>query len=1584
MTDYSKLGKEQLIAEIEKLKEELHKYREISKGIRSVQENVSYKPTPGILSDMELISSVLANINELVYFIEITSDKKRVVRYVGPQVEKILGVSVDYYINNIDTILKRCHPDDIPAMYETAKKLRDEKVPQSFVYRFLNEEKKEYIWIEETVYPQYDAKGNHVANIGVTRDVTGTKKAEKELSEKQNTISLILNNIGELAYYVKYNKNGSREIKFLGENIEKVIGLKKEDYMKRTSVSEFVHPNDLETVKQAARKIKTEKTPQIFHYRFLHGKTGEYVWLEEHLHPSFDEDGDLAAIFGVTRDISEVKNKELQLVENQNLLSMILSNIGEIVYYVEYRNGKEREVRFLGENIERILGMTREEYLENNGRLINYCHPDDVQSVKDTVKRIKEEKKPQTFYYRFRHWKTGEYVWIEEQLFPRYDENGRHFANFGVTRDVTERANAEEKLRANEKMLTLISESSPVGIFITDAKGKPLYINKKVEEISGLPPGMILQHAWFRRMDKVDSKRLIRKIRTAVTNKSDYSDEFRFIRRDGESPRWFRIKVNVIRGEKQDFQGWVGTVEDITLSVESERRLRESELRFRMLAENASDIIYRYVIYPEPRYEYVSPSAQAITGFTPEDFYNDPYLGFNIVHPDDRRQLQQSQDIIRDGSKVRAVDGDQGLVIRWVKKDGSIIWTETRNKPVFNEDGRVIAIEGISRDITYQKKNEDALRESEERFKLLSRAAMEGIVMMENGRVVDVNEQFLRIFGYESLDELLGITIDRIITPQQIGAVNEERFGSTGSAYEIKCRRNDGKEIYVEARGQNIPFGEHEIRILAINDITERKQAEIALQESERTLSTLMANLPGMAFRCLNDAEGTMLFVSQGCKELTGYLPEEMLSNRVVAFSQIIHPDDREVGEKEVEQAIRDRTGYELQYRIISKQGEEKWVWEKGEGVFSSQGDLLFIEGFLTDITEYRQLEKEQLRAQLAEEANVRLQAEIEERKRVEGKLQANQKYVRLLIDSSLDMICASDNNGIITEFNLAAQQAFGYKPEEVIGKHVSFLYVDPQQRIDVLDDLTMGRGVFSGEVQNKRKDGSAFTAYLSASALRDENGVVIGSMGVSRDISKLKAAEQELRESEERYRDLFENATDLIQSVDMKGRVIYVNSAWRQTLGYSPEDLKDKTIFDIMTPNSRAHCLLLLADISNGDADRIDKLEIEFFTRSGKKVNVEGNVNLRRENGKPHSTRGIFRDITARKIAEEKLRESEEQIRSQAAKMNAVFETSTHHIWTVDRELRLTSFNANQYRWIQKNYGVDAEIGLSMVTDKMVSDNEYNAFWIEKIGQAFDGKQLNFETSFPAKNGLLMWREVYLNPIYDENGKVTEVSCIAHDVTDKKQAEEKLRLSLKEKEVLLKEVHHRVKNNLQVISSILNLQSSYIRDPKTLELLRESQNRIKSMAFIHESLYQTKDFSSINFSEYVENISKNLVHSYSSTEEPPELELKTDRIFLNLDTAIPCGLIINELLSNALKYAFKDGRHGKIEVTLRESKGNITISIADNGPGLPENVDFRNTESLGLQLVVTLVEQINGKIRLDNKKGTKFVIDFKYQTSNS
>jgi PAS domain S-box-containing protein len=204
-----------------------------------------------------------------------------------------------------------------------------------------------------------------------------------------------------------------------------------------------------------------------------------------------------------------------------------------------------------------------------------------------------------------------------------------------------------------------------------------------------------------------------------------------------------------------------------------------------------------------------------------------------------------------------------------------------------------------------------------------------------------------------------------------------------------------------------------------------------------------------------------------------------------------------------------------------------------------------------------------------------------------------------------------------------------------------------------------------------------------------------------------------------------------------------------------------------------------------------------------------------------------------------------------------------------------------------------------------------------------------------------------------------------------------KIESSLKEKEVLLKEIHHRVKNNLQIISSLLNLQSGYIKDKESIELFKESQNRVRSMALIHEKLYQSKDMSQIDFSGYVSELVSNLFSSYSLNSAFITLHQDIHNIMLEIDLAINLGLIINELVSNAFKHAFRKGCKGNLYISLKKDKQKFELIIQDDGIGFSPNIDFRKTESLGLQLIITLVDQIGGEIFLNSDKGTKFVINF-------
>ena len=214
-------------------------------------------------------------------------------------------------------------------------------------------------------------------------------------------------------------------------------------------------------------------------------------------------------------------------------------------------------------------------------------------------------------------------------------------------------------------------------------------------------------------------------------------------------------------------------------------------------------------------------------------------------------------------------------------------------------------------------------------------------------------------------------------------------------------------------------------------------------------------------------------------------------------------------------------------------------------------------------------------------------------------------------------------------------------------------------------------------------------------------------------------------------------------------------------------------------------------------------------------------------------------------------------------------------------------------------------------------------------------------------------------------------------ELLERQRIEAQIKASLQEKEVLLKEIHHRVKNNLQIISSLLDLQVDTISDPRAIALLRDSQNRVNSMGLIHERLYQSEDLARIDFAEYIQDLVNNLFYSYSTDASTTKLTIHVADVALDVDRGIPCGLLINELVSNSLKHAFPDDRRGEIRIDLRQEEDKFILVVRDDGVGIPQGIDLQNSPSLGLKLVSTLVRQLRGTVTLDRERGTKFSIEF-------
>ncbi len=447
------------------------------------------------------------------------------------------------------------------------------------------------------------------------------------------------------------------------------------------------------------------------------------------------------------------------------------------------------------------------------------------------------------------------------------------------------------------------------------------------------------------------------------------------------------------------------------------------------------------------------------------------------------------------------------------------------------------------------------------------------------------------------------------------------------------------------------------------------------------------------------------------------------------------------------------------------------------------------------------------------------------------------------------------------------------------------------------------------------------------------------------------------------------DNADDFIIWFDKNGLITDINQTTILTLGYNKVELINNSIKTIIPD-------FYVNDFQNKINDLNQNKNVfyeNFIIKKNKdKIPVEIEFKLLTFGEKIYYC--VFaRDITERKKAHEKLLESEKRFRQMA-------DYAPVMIWMCDTNKYCNYCNK---RWLEfTGRTFEEEVGTKW-TESIHPDD------IERCRKEFDlafenKKEYNMEYRLKRFDGEYRWILDSGVPRLTEIGSFLGYIGSCLDITEMKKYREQIEASLKEKTVLLKEVHHRVKNNLQVISSLLRLQSSFIKDEDSLEIFMESQNRVKAMAYIHEILYKSNNLNHVNFSEYIHFLTNNLFNSYRLNSNNIELIQEIQEIEIDVDMSVNLGLIINELVSNSLKYAFPIGFNRNNEknilsiILIRETPGGFNLIIKDNGVGFPKDLDYKNTDSLGMELVNSLVDQYNGKIKLNCDNGTEFNIHFK------
>jgi len=581
----------------------------------------------------------------------------------------------------------------------------------------------------------------------------------------------------------------------------------------------------------------------------------------------------------------------------------------------------------------------------------------------------------------------------------------------------------------------------------------------------------------------------------------------------------------------------------------------------------------------------------------------------------------------------------------------------------------------------------------------------------------------------------------------------------------------------------------------------------------------------------------------------------------------------------------------------------------------------------------------------------------------IEKELKESEARYRALFENSLDGVLLTVPDGGILSANPTACQMFGRTEEEIcrMGRNGVVDTSDP--RLPAALEERTRTGKFKGELTFVRKDGSKFPGEISTAVFKDREGHDRTSM-VIHDITERKRVEAALRDS----RNMLQTVLDAIPaSVFWKDRdLLYLggNRTWLDAAGLkTTEEAAGKSDYDLPWEKQQADFFREVdRRIMESGIPEYDIVE-PYLRADGTQAWAKTNkVPLRDAEDNIIGILGTYEDITERKRAEEALKMERQRLFDilEGMPMMVCLLTQDYHVVFANRAFREMFGESKGRHCYEYCYGKKEPCDFCQSYNVLKTGKPH--FW-------------EVRTS----DGVII--DVYGFPFTDVDGTnmILEVDV---DITERKQAEERLKASLNEKEILLRELHHRVKNNLQIICSLLNLQMNEVENEDIKETLRVTHHRIHSMALVHERLYQTTDLSRIEIEDYIQSLITVVSRAYDSNRLGIAFQVKCQKLHLGIDTAMTCGIIVNELITNALKHAFPSGWEKEKIVTVRfkETKhGDVDLIVQDNGKGIPESVDIKNLKTLGLKLVQVLVEdQLGGKLKIESNGGSKFVMRFK------
>ncbi|TSA28311.1 PAS domain S-box protein [bacterium] len=609
-------------------------------------------------------------------------------------------------------------------------------------------------------------------------------------------------------------------------------------------------------------------------------------------------------------------------------------------------------------------------------------------------------------------------------------------------------------------------------------------------------------------------------------------------------------------------------------------------------------------------------------------------------------------------------------------------------------------------------------------------------------------------------------------------------------------------------------------------------------------------------------------------------------------------------------------------------------------------------------------LDKEKLFAILTEISELtllkgKIQQEAQDREIVESALQESETKYQTIFNNLSDAIfvyeITEDNNiGQIIDVNDVAIRYLGYSKEELLNMTpLDFINKDFLVNLPHLMDELKEKKHLTFESEDRTKDGKIIPVEVSSHLITQKNKKYV--IAIVRDISERKKHEEELL----LHSHVLRNLHDSVIITDLSGNITYINDAVLNTLHYTRDQLIGQNVKFLGEDKTDAleQKDIIENTLKNGQWHGL----AVNYTSEGEKVFFNFHTLVMYDNNKkPIALVGISHDITSEKIKEEKLKKNE-------AFSNALFEYNPVETIVVDKKGKILRYNNS----IQENRSRLPKKGDVMYKDYAAKHN------IEMYNTLMSCIKNNERKVLPDtvyRKGEKSEKHLHITIAPFPEGAI----ITSRDITRQVRTEELLKKEIEQKELLIKEINHRVKNNFALVSSLLAIQQQNIEDKKVRDIFEEAQNRIQSIALVHQQLYSSENLANIDFSTYITSLARRLMNGFNHKKGKIAIAIDIKDVALDISKAIPCGLIINELITNAFKHGLKDRENGKITVRMQYlNNDKVEFIIANDGIPFPNNVDFRDTQTLGLQLVTGLVEQIGGTIELDNSKGMKFIITF-------